>query len=441
MDADSEDEQEDDSPDVEPGELSIANIGLPQAPDDSATQRKPPQDLPCGPEAVNPATTDVSLAGTIWDTAAVESAVGGQVRTCAEFLSSERPKVRLHAAAAILAVAQAFLGGLSEARDDPAAVSRDAVRAAALKALGQLASRSEEARQLAQMSETSRQLTERYAKRHPGTVEAFFSPVWKRQIDAVRHMRAWPDPIGEAEALVALALRHSSADVRSRALAMTVSPRDNMPPHYRSDAIVEALCDMLLDPGPPQTPQRGPWRGRVTEEGEAVDRDTVLKAIRQIRNKRAAPALLMVLMGQVRWTGNVPEDVAIAESLAATGEMRVVPTLCECLRATGRLAPSPESDGDQTWDSGEHDVMFYALLLMTHQSQEGYRLIVQKNPENGATLNVSFADPAQRKAACERLHRWWKENKDKPPYKGLHPIAVPIRSPVNCSVPDSENNP
>jgi hypothetical protein len=171
---------------------------------------------------------------------------------------------------------------------------------------------------------------------------------------------------------------------------------------------------------------------RATNNGEYVNEESVLKVLRQLKNKRAAPVLLSMVVARgdpYSYRPNFYEDSLLAQTLAATGETRAIPMLCELLQRPDSHVWSSQIDNKTLVSFSDRDNVLYALLMLTGQVSQDYKLMVHEQGE-GQTM-IGFPNPEARKAAVEKFQLWWREHQDQPPYKNLIPLAVPIPNPSN----------
>ena len=81
-------------------------------------------------------------------------------------------------------------------------------------------------------------------------------------------------------------------------------------------------------------------------------------------------------------------------------------------------------DGNENYTFASGDRSRYALVLLTGQRPADYKLVV--SGYNISNRQVGFTSKADRAAALAKFKDWWKSNRDKPPYKDLQPLAVPV---------------
>ncbi len=378
------------------------------------------------------AATGPSADADLYDTAGLEAQIRRLVTSCADGMRSERPKERSRAREAILAVEQSILDAVVQARSDS--------QAHVLPMLTALAVRCEMAARLVGLSESDRHKVAQYALHHALIVEEFFSPVWSQQAQAIAKMQGQSDPMGEAEPLVAMAMKHPWPALRNRAITLTVGKNDHLLSPYHGQAVVDALCDLLsarLVVASSNT--RFFRRARINQfnnRDDYVNEEEVLKALRQIKSKRAAPILLSMMVARsdpFSYQSNFNADAVLAvlaQTLAATGETRAIPLLVELLQGSDtRLSSMPVDN--KMWSFSNRDNALYALLLLTGQSPRDYKLMVRTQGDDGDQTMIGFATAEDRKAAVEKFQNWWREHQDLPPYKDLKPLAVPITNSGN----------
>lgn len=381
------------------------------------------------------AATGPSADADLYDTAELETQIRRLVTLCVEGLRSERPKERAHAREAILVVEQSILDAIVQAKSES--------QAHVAPMLTALTIRCEMAARLSGLSESDRHKVAQYASRHALIVEEFFSPVWNQQALALAKMQTQSDPMGDAEPLVVMAMKHPWSALRNRAIAMTVGKSNTLPSPYHGEAVVDTLCDMLATQLAATSSNSRLFRRtrmyQFNNPEEYVNEEEVLKALRQIKSKRSAPILLEMMVARsdpLSYQSNFYADAALAQTLAATGETRAIPMLCELLQGPDTRMSSMQVD-NKMWSFTSRDNALYALLLLTGQAPQDYKLMVRVQGDDSEQIMIGFADPeAQkaaeaRKAAIEKFQLWWREHQDQPPYKDLKPLAVPISNSSN----------
>jgi hypothetical protein len=375
------------------------------------------------------ATTAPSADADLYDTTGLEAQIRRLVTLCADGLRSERPKERLRAREAILAIQQSILDAIGQAKSES--------QAHVLPILTALAVRCEMAARLVGMSESDRHKVAQYALHHPLIVEEFFSPVWNQQAHAMAKMQAQSDPMGEAEPLVVMAMKHPWPALRNRAITMTVGKSDTSPSPYHGQAIVDALCDLLASRlVSTSSNSRFFRRARMypfNNRDDYINEDEILRALRQIRSKRAAPVLLAMMVARsdpFSYLSNFYSDAVLSQTLAATGETRTVPLLVELLQRPDTRMSSMMVD-NKIWSFSNRDNILYALLLLTKQTPLDYKMMVRTQGDESDQTMIGFATAEARKAAVEKFQLWWREHQDQPPYKDLKPLAVPITNSGN----------
>jgi hypothetical protein len=377
------------------------------------------------------ATSGPSVDAALYDTAGLESQIRRLTTMGIGELRSDRPKERARARESIMGIEQTMLDALLQAKQ---AANREDSAAQVMPMLTAMASRCEMAARLAGMSDSDRAKLAKYARLHADIVEEFFSPVWKRQAQAVARMRSNTDLMGEAEPLVVLALKHPWPRIRNQAVEMTVGKSDTAPPPYRSDATVDALCDLLTLRLTAAQPRDTRFSARIYRGGdnEYVNEQRIVQALSQIKSKRAAPTLLAMMLARGN-RGVRPiqcSDITMAAAMGATGEPRAIPLLCEMLQRPGTQAWTMNL-GNQTIHFEDRDVAFYALLKLTGQDHGKYNMVFGNMGNNNKYMG--FPNPDARKAAYEQFQKWWEANKDTPPYRDLKPLALPMTYSENLS--------
>ena len=393
---------------------------------DAATVIQLPREGPDSGNAPSPTTATAPSADTaLYDTAGLETQIRRLVASCAEGLRSERPKERMRAREAILAIEQSILDAIVQAKHES--------QAHVMPMLTALAVRCEMAARLRGMSEWDRHQFVQYAQHHAQIVEEFFSPVWNQQKQAVAKMQAQMDPA--AEPLVVLALKHPWSAVRDRAIAMTAGmDKDKLSP-YHGDAVVDTLCDLLaarLAAAPSNVRFFGRARMfRANNSGEYANEQNIMRALRQLKSKRSAPVLLAMMVTRREpgfYQADIYNNAALAQTLADTGEVRAIPMLCELLQRPDTRVGSTRVN-NKVWSFSDGDTILYALLLLTGQAPQDYKMMV--GDQGQGQLMIGFSTPEARRAAVDQFRLWWREHQDRSPYKDIIPLAVPISNPGN----------
>ena len=322
---------------------------------------------------------------------------------------SRRYKDRQSAEAELLGLHRAYAETLTHFADDADPEVRVRIAEVLNRAIG--ISRFQHA--LARLRSADRKKMLRLKKSHPQIVDDILSPVWPRRIKAVGAIEKLDDPEALAEPLLVLCMDHPSKELAAAAIDAAI---DN---HYRSDAFVDALVATLI-----RTPQDDWRRSRYSSgssTGGPLPHMAALSALKSIRPKRAAPALAAMMLD--RTGGHNYRPSHLADVLAATGEIRVIPRLIDGLKLTNVYS---------SWSFGNNkritlaaaDPALKALLLLTNQDATKYGLA--HHPHNHYSETVyGFPDAKAREKGVTMFKDWWARNKDKPPYNDMTPLDLP----------------
>ena len=313
------------------------------------------------------------------------------------------------ARAALLALEKAYLGALLAHADDPDAEVRVRVR----EVLARVGVETRVARTLAKLPARQRGKLARLRSAQPVLFGKIFSDDWPARVAAMEQLAKLDDPNALAGPLVALCLRHPGEELRLAAARAAATGR------YRSDAVVDALTVVAQ-----QRDDHASWFRHGDEEPRSPAWHA-LAALGKLRSKRAAPGLLAALKHAPVY--DMRRQAILAETLAATGERRLIPPLMEHLKQS-RSSYQTHITGVGKLHLAKSDAALLALLKLTGQSADAYGLIYREG-EHGR-LALGFKDKAARRDAIRKFRGWWDANKDKPGYKGLAPLKLPARPVV-----------
>lgn len=337
----------------------------------------------------------------------LEAAITRGVAELVEQFRRRRYKDRQAAQTRLLDLHRAYVNALTRYADD----ADPEVRARVLDLLGRLVAITRFERVLAKLPKPQRGKLVRLKKAHPQIVAGIFSLNWTRRLEAVKEIRKLKDDDGMAEPLLILCVNHPWRQLATAAIH-AIGEKE-----YRSDATVDALVKVLLA-APREDWQRG-WYDRNNPPTHLA----ALNALRNLKPKRAAPALL-ALMGSGP-SFDVRRDMALGEVLAATGEKRAIPVLLGRLKNTS--VRSTWSINNVRITIAPSDPALLALATLTGQMPAAYGFISQGHsygPNQQQTI-YGFPDKKARDKAIEKFKAWWTKHKDAAPYRGLTPLAVP----------------
>ena len=240
----------------------------------------------------------------------------------------------------------------------------------------------------------------RFQRQQDETFRQFFSryPLLQREA-----FRALPegDQAGDAEELLILGLSHPNQDVRWAACAAAANA-NTADKRYRSDRTVDLLCQRLIEFT--HEDNRSVFQRTWTEPN-------IVRAL-NVGSPRASATLLD------RFKTHAHDDKttdAYLDALSATRDPRLVPEL---------LALLDQHAAKQDWQRG--DCCLYLLLNLTGQSLDVYGLYPRKIDDQGKTVTpMGFVSQTARESAYAKIHAWWQELKDEPPYKNMEPLPPP----------------
>lgn len=323
---------------------------------------------------------------------------------------SEGPESQRRAAAdALLRAHEGYLQALS--RQSHAASG--AAKTQILSILSQCRAQAAEAEHRAGLSLRNRHALEQLKENRPELVSLAYSAEWKSRLKAAMAIRLLSVSEKLAEPLVQRLLSDDAPDVVIAAMSTTMRGQ------YRSDAIVDALVDKLVNAS------ESDWRWIYVA---GCPQQQILlgaaESLRVIHSARPAKALLCLLLK--RWEyPNVFRDATLANALVATGEIRAIPELLKVLDDgeiifTSRLASQPPVTYSRA------DCALVALLALTGQRIMDFEMV--ERGVRGVTLSGFYSD-SQRREAISKFRIWWRDNKGRVPYAGIAPLGVPVQKP------------
>ena len=145
---------------------------------------------------------------------------------------------------------------------------------------------------------------------------------------------------------------------------------------------------------------------------------TALEALAAIRSPHAAPTLLAVMQREYFFMADT--DLPVPDVLAATGELRAIPTLLKRLDAGKALYSERGGKGSLA----PCDIALWVLVKLTGGDVGQYGFIELPGYKDQLPA-MAFADDDARKAALAKFRAWWEANKGQAPYKDLKPLAIP----------------
>lgn len=249
-----------------------------------------------------------------------------------------------------------------------------------------------------------------FRRAHPGLFSEVFSDDLDRRTQAVAQIATAEDPDALAEPLLIMCLGHPSEKMRAAAAFAATSGR------YRSDAMVLKLLETARRHGFDSSHRF------LHDDSEPSTGELAMTAIRQIGNPVAAGPLVGMLSESAHHF-SYGMEVELAETIAATGELRVIPHLMDMLsnsRAYGQM----EFEGVRI-TRAHCDGPLLALVYLTGQDPSRYGFVFV---ERYWEPIFGFADAEDREKAIERFRNWWDEHKDRPPYSEIEPIELTPQS-------------
>jgi hypothetical protein len=244
----------------------------------------------------------------------------------------------------------------------------------------------------------------------PKIARSAFNLNWSARAEAADALASLGDPNALAEPIVLLYLKDPTPQIAQAALKLAATG------NYHSDAIVDSLLETLAG----LTEEE--WnRSAYAAPGPDNVARSALTALTKIHRKRPAPMLLALWMQRsARGDNGTTQD--LAEAMAATGELGLMPHLLGKLKDTGVMMSTTTGKG-KTITCAPSDAALLVLLKLTGQDPDGYQMIVTTDYNSGRF--VGFKDEAARKAGLKKFDEWWKKARLAPPYQDLKPVVIP----------------
>jgi HEAT repeat protein len=256
----------------------------------------------------------------------------------------------------------------------------------------------------------------------PKIARAAFNLNWSARAEAGDALAGLSDPNALAEPIVLLYLKDPTPQIAQSALKLAGKG------NYRSDAVVDALTDMLAG----STEEE--W-GRSTYSGGGPDNPVgaILDALTRIRSPRPAPMLLALWMQ--RSARNDAFTPALADAMVATGDLGIMPHLLGKLREN-QTSMSTTTGKGKAITCAPCDGPLLVLVRLARQDPNDYQFMVATDVGNA---RVGFKDDATRKAALKKFDDWWKKARLAPPYRDLKPPRIPDLIGPNPNGPGSDS--
>ncbi|MFW6066106.1 MAG: hypothetical protein ACOC9S_04735 [Planctomycetota bacterium] len=250
----------------------------------------------------------------------------------------------------------------------------------------------------------------RFRKAHPDLFDDVFGEDLERRTAAVARIATLDDPDALAEPLLVMCLGHPSEQMQTAAVYVATTGR------YRGDATIRKLMDIVE--------RRGLRRqhGYGRHDSTPLPGDLALTAVTEIGSPAAAPGLTK-LITQCHQHFGYSAEIELAEALAATGELRVIPHLIGRLDLTHHTISMELEHGH--FSKAPCDAPLLALLFITGQDPSRYGFVLA---EHYSDRMFGFTDAHDRENAVKRFRKWWDEHKDDPPYADMEPLELNRRS-------------
>lgn len=317
---------------------------------------------------------------------------------------SRPPEEHVPARTALLGLERAYVGALLARADDPDVEVRLRVR----EALRRAGTETRIARAVANLAGDQREKLRRFRLAQPELFAKLFSDDWPARVQAIWRIASLEDRDALAEPLVVMCVRHPAVEFRLAAARAAASGR------YSSAAMVDALTALVM-----REEESHSWF--LADEESRDPWSYAIEALRKLHSKRAAPGLFVALTRMGVYDAR--RQAALAQTLAATGELRLVPLLMERLARTS-TSYQHTVPGVGKVTVAASDPALLALSKLTDQSPGSYGLIFRE--DDRGMLALGFPDSRTRKAAVEKFRAWWAANKASPRYKGLTPLELPM---------------
>jgi hypothetical protein len=243
-------------------------------------------------------------------------------------------------------------------------------------------------------------------RRRPELVTGLFSLSWDRRADALEQLGELPDAALLVEPLLIRNLRHPSKQVARAAVEACGDGR------HVSRKLLDELLRIVVEA------ERRDWRGWWSESLPVA----ALGTLRRIGARHGSPTLVGLLRRSI---GEHNHDVAVpvTHTLAATGDLRLLPLLVDGLDQDD--AHYTRSSNNIKMTVAPSDFYLMAALLLTEQRPEDYGFIIWPHSSEGQDPPFGFASDEKRKEAIGKFRDWWARHRDEAPYKDLQPPAVP----------------
>jgi hypothetical protein len=246
-----------------------------------------------------------------------------------------------------------------------------------------------------------------FRQRFPEVCRKAFASKSAERVAAVLGIEKLDDTKGLAEPLLLMHLTGPSEELMAAAARAARCGR------YKSDAMVDALCNVLIRRFQYYAIDQGYGDGWTPQYW-------ALTAIRRIGARRAAPTLVALLVQP--GLDCSPDGVSLVSALAAANERRAIPHLLPLLEKTDPdvlMGPDPDK---RTATVAMSDLALGALLRLTGQDLDSYGFAAKRPP---VLEGRGFKSKQDRAKAIAKFRKWWDAHKGKAPYKDLKPLDLP----------------
>jgi hypothetical protein len=221
---------------------------------------------------------------------------------------------------------------------------------------------------------------------------------------------------------VLLALLNSQSLDNAAAAAMVAGELN-----YNSEAVADAITQALMRSALAGNRANIDYRYQrqtyfMNMGGTTMPLVTCLQSMGE-KCRKAAPLLLSMVLDPDANSKQIPV-APLADVLAASGEVGIIPTLLTKLDASSQIVNS--NIGVAKVNTRRSDLVFYVLLTTTKQGYSTYNAVDMATVgyANPYMSPLGFAGDEARKAAYDKFRDWWAKAGEKAPYKGAKPIEL-----------------
>ncbi len=148
--------------------------------------------------------------------------------------------------------------------------------------------------------------------------------------------------------------------------------------------------------------------------GQWDERSTVRALLRDVGGTRGLTAMARMLAAPI----SSDSSAAICELISDNGRRDLLPLLAALMEKPGRNTGMYEFNNSFKIDHDSNDYLLAAAVRLSGQSLDAYKIITSGRDTPWPNM-VGFASKSDRGLAVARFKKWWADNKDKPPYRGL----------------------